>query len=154
MRREGNKIDVSGNTVAELGCGEAAKTTVEGEELGRGEPVVEAEVFGKKTNFAANFYVGNGEAENLRVAAGGFDEAEEHFDGGAFAGAVGAEKAEDFTTANLQRKPADGDLRAELFAKAAGFYGRVIGWRQNVLRQRGARSSRDKALPQSDSWNS
>jgi hypothetical protein len=44
------------------------------------------------------------------VATAGFNEAEQHLDGGAFAGAVGAEEAEDFTPADLERKATDGDF--------------------------------------------
>ncbi len=74
-------------------------------------------------------------AEDLRLAAGGLDEAEKHFDGGAFAGAVGAEETKDFAATDLERKTANRDLGAELFVKADGFDGQVIGRRQRVLRQ-------------------
>lgn len=75
-------------------------------------------------------------AEDLRLAAGGLDEAEKHFDGGAFASAVGAEETKDFAATDLERKTTNRHLGAELFAKADGFDGQVIGRRQRVLRFR------------------
>jgi hypothetical protein len=68
------------------------------------------------------------------LAAGRLYQAEKHFDGGAFAGAIGTQEAEDFTATDLEREATDGDLRAELFAKADGFDGQVVG-RQKILRE-------------------
>jgi len=48
--------------------------------------------------------------EDPSVAATGFNEAEQHLDGGAFAGTVWAEEAEDFAATDLEREAADGDL--------------------------------------------
>jgi len=107
---------------------------VESKEFGGGQPVVEAKIFGEEADLATDFDVGVRMAEDLCLAAGGLDEAEKHFDGGAFAGAVGAEKTKNLAATYLKRKAANRDLGAELFTKADGFDGQVIGL-QRVLRQ-------------------
>ncbi len=108
---------------------------MESEKFRGGQPVVEAKIFGEEADFTADFDIGVRAAQDLRLTAGGLDEAEKHFDGGTFAGAVGAEETEDFAATNLERKTANRDLGSELFAKADGFDGQVIGRRQSVLRQ-------------------
>jgi len=107
---------------------------MESEEFGSGQPIVEAKIFGKKTDLPADFDIREMAAENLRLAAGGFYQPQEHLDRSAFSGAVGTEKAENLTATHLKRKVTDGDLGAELFAKADGLDGQVIGRRQRVLR--------------------
>ena len=109
---------------------------MESEKFRGGQPVVETKIFGEEADLAADFDVCIRMAEDLRLAAGGLDEGEKHFDGGAFAGAVGAEETKDFAATDLERKTTNRHLGAELFAKADGFDGQVIGRRQRVLRFR------------------
>jgi len=76
MRGEADQIDVGRNALAQLGGSKPAEAGVQREKLGGGEPVVKTEVFGKEADFTANFDVGERMAKNLRLAAGGPDEAE------------------------------------------------------------------------------
>jgi hypothetical protein len=46
----------------------------------RGEPIVEAKVLGKKTNFAARLHVASRATQNLSLATGGEYQAQQHFD--------------------------------------------------------------------------
>jgi hypothetical protein len=113
--------------VAELGGSEPGETTVEREKFERREPIVKTKIFGKEAYLSSDFDVSERMAENLRLTTGGFDEAEEHLDGSAFAGPVGTKEAEYFAAANLEGEPSDGDFRAELFAEVRGFDGEVVG---------------------------
>lgn len=110
MRRETNEIDIGRNAIAKLRRRQSGETAVEGEEFGRSQPVVETKIFGEEADFAADFDIGIRVTEDLRLAAGGLDEAEKHFDGGAFAGAVGAKEAKNFAATDLERKTANRDL--------------------------------------------
>ena len=132
MRSEADEIEISGNTLAQLRRSQSRKAAVKRKEFGGGEPVVETEVFGQEADFAADFDVSERTAEDLGLAAGGFDQAEKHFNGGAFARTVGAKEAEDFSTTDLEGEPAYGDLGTELFAKAGSFYGQVCWQRSSV----------------------
>ncbi len=51
------------------------------------------------------------------VAAGGVQNAEEHFDGGGFSGPVGAEEAEDFAGVDVEADVIDGGETAEIFGQ-------------------------------------
>ncbi len=135
VRCQANEVEVGGNAITKLRRSEAAEAAVEREELKSGEPVVETKIFGKKSDVAANFDILERAAEELRFATGGFDQAKQHFDGCTFAGTVGTEKTENLTAPDLEGKAANGDLGTELFAKADGFDGQVIGRRQRILRQ-------------------
>ena len=99
----------------------------------RSKPVVKPKVFGEKADLATNFDIVERRTENLRMAAGGFHEPEQHFDGSALAGTVGTEKSEDFAATDLERKAAYGNFGAELFAEVGGFDGQAFGRRQRVL---------------------
>jgi len=136
MRGQTDKIKIGGDAVAELGGSEPGETTVESEKLGRREPIVKTKIFGKEANLASDFDVSEGMAENLRLTTGGFDEAEEHFDGSAFASSVGTEEAEYFAAANLEGEPTNGDFGAELLAEVRSFDGEVVGRGQRGLRSR------------------
>ena len=72
----------------------------------------------------------------MRLTTGGFDEAEEHFDGSAFTGSVGTKEAEYFAAANLEGEPTNGDFGAELLAEVGRFDGEVVGWGQRYLQSR------------------
>ena len=55
------------------------------------------------------------------ASAGGFEEAGEHLDGGAFAGSVGAEIAQDLTGADGEADAIHGGWSYERFAEIEGF---------------------------------
>ena len=93
------------------------------EKFGSSEPIVEAEIFGKKTDFAADFDGRKWLTEDLRVAASGFHESQKHFDGSALARAVRSKETEDFAATHLEGEAADGDLAPENFAKIYRFNG-------------------------------
>ena len=127
MWGETDKFKIGGHTVVELLGSKPGETTVESEKLGRREPVVKTKIFGKEADLLSDFDVSEWMAENLRLTTGGFNEAEEHFDGSAFTGAVGAKEAEYFASANLEGEPTNGDFGAELLAEVGGFDGEVVG---------------------------
>jgi hypothetical protein len=135
MRREADEVEIRGHTVVELRQREAAEPPMKREKLGGGQPVVEAEVFREKTNFAANLYAREGETENFGFAARGFHEAEQHLDGRTFASTIRAEESKYFPATDLQGKTAHGDLRAENLAKAFSIDGQVVGGWQRSLRK-------------------
>jgi len=110
MSHKSDEVEEGGNAVVELCRGESAESAMKREEFGGGQPIVEAEVFGEEADLATNRDTRKGLIEDLGVATAGFDEAEQHLDGGAFAGAVRAEEAEDFAAADLERKATNGDL--------------------------------------------
>ena len=110
MSSKSDEVQERGNAVAELGRSESAEPTVKREEFGGSQPVVEAEVFGEEADLAADLDARKGLIEDPSVAATGFNEAEQHLDGGAFASTVWAEEAEDFAATDLEREAADGDL--------------------------------------------
>ena len=62
----------------------------------RGEPLVESKILRQEADFAANFYISGTDAEHKGFAARGRGEAQNHFDGSAFARSVRPKKAEDF----------------------------------------------------------
>ena len=146
MRGEADEIEISGNTVAELGRSESAEAAMKREQFGGGEPVVKAKILRKETDLAANFYARKRVIENLGVTATRFDETEQHLDGGAFAGAIRAEEAEDLAAADLKRKATNGNLGAEDLAKAMGFDGQVICRLQMFLRK-SSTYNRESNLP-------
>ena len=95
------------------------------------EPGVEAELFGEETDFATDGDVVGRRAEDEGFAAAGLDEAEQHFDGRAFARAVGAEESEYFAARDFQREAGDRDFVAELFTKGVCFNREIgIGWQR------------------------
>jgi hypothetical protein len=110
MSHKSDEVEEGGNAVAELCRGESAESAMKREEFGGGQPIVEAEVFGEEADLATDLDARKGLIEDPSVAATGFNEAEQHLDGGAFAGTVWAEEAEDFAATDLEREAADGDL--------------------------------------------
>ena len=71
------------------------------------------------------------EAEDIHLAVGGMQQTAEDLEGGGFAGAVGAEEADDFAAVDLERDAVDGadeavlaaEHAAERGAQAAGAFG-------------------------------
>jgi hypothetical protein len=102
MRSEADEIKISGNTVAELRRSESAEAAMKRQQFRGGEPVVETKILREETDLATNLYARKRVIEDLRVTATRFDEAEQHLDGGAFAGAIRAEEAEDLAAADLK----------------------------------------------------
>ena len=86
------------------------------EQLRCSQPIIKAEVFGKKTNFATCADVARGTAKNLRLAARGEYQAQQHFHRGALAGAVRPQETEHLTPSHLQSEVSDRHLAAEDFA--------------------------------------
>jgi hypothetical protein len=80
------------------------------QQLLRGEPIVEAEIFWEKTNATADLHIAYRRAEYERVAASRLHQAEEHFDRRALPRAVRTEETEDRAVRNLQREPSHGGL--------------------------------------------
>jgi hypothetical protein len=76
---------------------------------------------------------------------GGFEDAQDHVDGGGFASAVGAEEAEDFMRADLEGEAVDSDDVAVLLAQMA--YGKDGSGHREV--QRSAVSVQKNSSP---SW--
>ncbi len=134
MWSKADEFEIGGDAVAQLGGCESTEAAMKGQEFGGGQPVVKAKIFGEEADFAAHFDVLKRAAKNLRVAAGGSDKAEKHFDGSAFAGTVGSEETEDFAATDLERKAAHGHFGAEELPQAGGFDGQVVDGRQRVLR--------------------
>jgi len=81
------------------------------------EVIVEHRRFEDRADFleSALAIVGDIESANADFAFGGPDLAEHHADGGAFAGAVMTEEAEDFTLRHGEGEVADGGAVAEVF---------------------------------------
>jgi hypothetical protein len=127
MRGETDKIKIGGDAVAELGGSEPGETTVKSEKFERREPVVKTKILRKEADLLSDFDVSEWMAENLRLTTGGFNEAEEHFDGSTFTGAIGPKEAEYFASANLEGEPTNSDFGAELLAEVAGFDGEAVG---------------------------
>ena len=94
---EAHELEELGGAGGGGGGVEAVHAADEAEVFGCGETAEEGEAFGDDADLALDFDgVGGGvEAEDLDAAGGGSEEAGEHLDGGGFAGAVGAEEAEE-----------------------------------------------------------
>src|SRR5205823_9603752 len=95
------------------------------EELRRRQPIVEAEMFGKKANFPSCLDVTDRAPEDLRLAAGGKYQAQQHFYRRALACAVRAQKTENLTPGNIEREVSDCHFAAEDFAQPTSVYGKV-----------------------------
>src|SRR5262249_31185513 len=61
------------------------------------------------------------ESEQLDTSGSGRRETHEHFDGGGFAGSVGAEESEETAAGDGEREPVDGGFVAVHFAQVAHF---------------------------------
>src|SRR6266704_1370194 len=120
VRSEADEIKKGGDALAETGLGHAAKASMELQELRCAQPRVEAEILRKEPDLPANIDVADGDAENERLAVARLHEPEEHFDASAFPRSIRTEKAEDFATADAQRKVAYGDLISKYFAQVLG----------------------------------
>src|SRR5262249_23632762 len=103
----------------------AIKPAVQFEKLCRGEPIVETKMFRKKTNFAASLDVANRAAQNLRFAARGKYQAQQHFYGRTLAGPVWSQETENLTPGNIEGEVSHGHFPAENLAQPAGSYGKV-----------------------------
>ena len=80
MRSEPHQVEQSGNSLSKRGDRHAIKPAVQFKKFRRGEPIVEAKVLGKKTNFAARLHVASRATQNLSLATGGEYQAQQHFD--------------------------------------------------------------------------
>ena len=105
---------------------EAVHAADEAEVFGCGEAAEEGEAFGDYADLAFDLDgVGGGiEAENLDAAGGRGEEAGEHLDGGGFAGAVGAEEAEELTGGDAEVDVLNGGEVAEAAGQVGGGDGR------------------------------
>jgi hypothetical protein len=105
---------------------EAVHATDKAEVLGCGETAEEGEAFGDNADLAFDFD-GVGECvetEDPDTAGGGGEEAGEHLDGGGFAGAVGAEEAEELAGRDGEIDVLNGGEVAESPGEALGGDGR------------------------------
>ena len=96
------------------------------EKLGGREPLIEAKILWKKSDFAADLDVPGRLSENKCLAAARFHQPQQHFDGRALAGAIGTEKPENFAAAHTERQIPHGDLVAKDFAQVPRFDGQAI----------------------------
>jgi len=87
-----DQIKQRGNALAQFVRRHAREPTVQLEEFRGGQPIVEAEIFGKEANFPPHFHVAQRRAENSRLPAARPDEPQEHLDRGALARSVGPRK--------------------------------------------------------------
>ena len=117
MRREPDEIDHLGDAVAALRRRDAAEPAVKIHELGRREPIVESKILGKESDPPPDGDVARRRAEDERAAASRFDEAEQHLDRRALAGAVRSEKAEDLAASDGEREAANRHARSEHLAE-------------------------------------
>ena len=111
----------------------AAEPAVKFEKLCRGEPLIEAKIFRKKSNFAADLHVPGRLPEDEGLAAARIHQPQQHLDGRALAGAVGTEKPKNFAAAYAQRQIPHSDLVAKGFAQVPRFNGQTIWQIQGVL---------------------
>ena len=95
------------------------------QKLCRGEPIVEAKMFRKKTNSAASLDVADRTAKNLRLAACGQNQAQQHFHRGALTRTIRSQEAEDLTPGNIEGEVSDCHFAPENFAQPVGAYGKV-----------------------------
>jgi len=96
---EGHELEEFGGAGGGGGGVETVHAADEAKVFGCGETAEEGEAFGNDSDLAFDFdgVGGRVKAEDLNAAGGGGEESGEHFDGGGFAGAVGAEEAEELT---------------------------------------------------------
>ena len=105
---------------------EAVHAADEVEVLGCGKTAEEGEAFGDDADLAFDFNgIGEGvEAEDPDAAGGGGEKAGEHLDGGGFAGAVGAEEAEELAGRDGEVDVLNGSKVAKAASEAGGGDGR------------------------------
>src|SRR6476660_6292123 len=98
------QIDQRGNAFGKFAGGNSAETSMQPQQFCRGEPLVESKILRQEADFPANFHVSRPHAEHKGFAARGRGEAQNHFDGSAFARSVRPEKAEDFAARYAYRQ--------------------------------------------------
>ena len=108
------------------GLGEGVHAADEFEELLAREAVEEEGFVGDEADALFDFYFagGHGEAQEFDGAGVGADEAGEHADGGGFAGAVGAEEAEEGASWDGEGEAVDGGFAVIFLAKIPDLDGR------------------------------
>ena len=123
---EAHEVEEFGGAGGGGGGVEAVHASDEAEVFGGGEAAEEGEAFGDDADLALDFDgVGDGvEAEDLDGAGGGSEQAGEHLDGGGFAGAVGAEEAEELAGSDGEVDVLNGGEFAEAAGEAGGDDGR------------------------------
>jgi hypothetical protein len=82
-------------------------------------------MLGKKTDSAACLDISHRAAKNLRLAACGEYQAQQHFHRGALTCAIWSQKTEDLTSRNIEGEVSDCYLAAEDFSQPTGVYGKV-----------------------------
>ena len=93
---------------------------VKPQQLGRGERVVKAKVFGKKADARAGRAIAERCAQHVPRAGRRLDQRQQHLDRRGLAGAVRAEEPEDLAGAHAQRQIGHRERRAELLAQRVG----------------------------------
>lgn len=101
----------------------------EGEVFPRGEVVEQREVLGHHADAALHLEraarIAHVLAEDADAAAAGCEQAGEHFDGGGFARAVGAEEAVEAARGDAEAELVDGAEGTEVPRQAGGFEGDI-----------------------------
>ena len=97
---------------------EARPAGVQLEQRRAGQPIVKAEVLGQVADPPAGLGIASSLSEQARLAAGRRNQAEQDLDRRRLAGAVGAQKAEDFTGLDGEVQPVQRDLAAVLLAES------------------------------------
>ena len=118
---QAGKLEYPAFFFLQLFGGDTIDTSKELEIFLDGQIVVEGKFLGHVTDLLADAHgaKGFGLAGKLHGAVGRLEEATEHFDGGGFAGTVGAEESVNFAVVDLQADVVDGSERAELLGEAA-----------------------------------
>ncbi|OPZ23512.1 MAG: hypothetical protein BWZ02_03186 [Lentisphaerae bacterium ADurb.BinA184] len=101
--------------------------------LGGGQVAVEVGFLGKVADAAFGLDVAGGLAKDDELAARGVEQAEEELDGGGFAGAVGAEQAEDLAAGDREVYAVDG-ARFGAAPEVAEHLGEAAGLDDQVVR--------------------
>src|SRR5215469_6744996 len=107
--------------------GNAIQPSVQFEKFGRGEPIVETEVLGKKPYLPPRFHITGGTTKYLGLAARRKHQPQHHFYRRAFARPVWSQETENLTPRYLQGEISDGDLAAENLPQCARTDGQVEG---------------------------
>jgi len=107
-----------GNATPAFGRVYAGQPPVQVEQLGARQPVMKAKILGQVTDSPPGFGIADGLAEQARLAAARRNQAQQDLDRRRLAGAVGAQKAEDFTRLDDQVQPVQRDLAAVLLAES------------------------------------
>ena len=96
------------HAAAALRFGDFEQAAIEVEQVPAGHAIVEVGFFGQIAELVFDVVVAHRLAQNVGVAGCREDEAQQHFDGGGFAGAVAAQEAEDFAFFDLEIEVVDG----------------------------------------------